>query len=74
MTRIAVKAHPLVRRLCAEADLQGVSHPELARRAGVSPETIKDWRRRSTPNVETLEACFNVLGFSLQPQRLGGVP
>lgn len=74
--RKPVYAHPLVRRLCAEAEAQGMPLAQLAHRAGVSPETLKDWRRKSTPNVATLEACFNVIGYTLQPRKIdaGGAP
>ena len=57
--------HPLVRKLIAECNKQGAAISELAEISGVSRGTITGWRYTSTPSLENLIACFNVLGFDL---------
>lgn len=37
----------------------------LCIRAGVHKGCISDWRKRQSPKVDTLEACLNVLGYTL---------
>jgi transposase-like protein len=63
------KAHPLVRRLFAEMTYQQIGVLDMAERAGLGEHTLKHWRTRSTPKVDSLEACFNVLGMTLTPVR-----
>ena len=65
--RIPIPAgcHPLVRMLIAECNTQGTTISEIAERSGVSRGTITGWRYTSTPSLENLIACFNVLGFDL---------
>jgi len=43
---------------------------DIAIRAGLSHDTIKDWRFRSTPNIVNLEAALNVLGYRLSVKRI----
>lgn len=60
-------AHPLVRRLFAEMARQQIGVLDMAERAGIGEHTMKNWRTRSTPKIDSLEACFNVLGLTLTP-------
>lgn len=64
-------AHPLVRRLIEEMNWQRIGVLDMAERTGISKNTIKDWRTRTVPTIEALEACFNVLGMKLAPVRQG---
>ncbi len=59
------RAHPLVRRLFEEMNLQQIGMLDLADRSGVNKNTIKDWKDRSIPHVHNLAACLNVLGLDL---------
>jgi len=68
------KAHPLVRALIEEMNAQRVTLTEMAERSGVSRATISEWRYRSAPCVETLVACFNVLGLDLVVRPVREVP
>lgn len=63
------KAHPLVRLLFEEMTRQQIGVLDMAERAGLGEHTLKHWRTRSTPKVDSLEACFNVLGLRLKPVR-----
>ena len=60
-----VRAHPLVRALYDEMNRQQIGVLDLSERAGVNPNTLKDWRTRTVPNVANLNACLNVLGLEL---------
>lgn len=63
-------AHPLVRdKLFPLMRKEQITVSDLAQRSGVKRVTIAAWKRRNTPNVANLEACFNVLGYTLQPIR-----
>lgn len=65
------KAHPLVRRLFEEMNRQQLGVLDLAERAGVNKNTLRDWRTRTVPTIDNLEACLNVLGLELttRPRR-----
>lgn len=65
-------AHPLVKRLYKEMDYQQFGVTDTAERAGVARETIKGWRKSHCPRIGEIEACFNVLGYTLQPVRMKG--
>lgn len=57
--------HPLVRNLILEMNSQRIGINDVAERAGIAPETIKQWCRNRMPRVDLLDACFNVLGKRL---------
>ena len=44
---------------------QQCSQTEMARRSGVNKNTLKDWKTRTTPTIDNLEACLNVLDLEL---------
>lgn len=63
------RSHPMVKRLfeiMAEEDMMLV---DLVERSGVAKSTFKNWRTRTVPRIDQLEACFNVLGYTLKLQR-----
>lgn len=68
--KIPDKAPLIIRQLILEMNKQQVTYTEMAKRTGVSPAAIKSWGRRVIPNFANLEACFNVLGYSLVPKEL----
>ena len=43
---------------------------DLSKRAGMSKDTIRHWRHKSTPKVDDAEAVLNVLGYTLKPVRM----
>jgi transcriptional regulator with XRE-family HTH domain len=59
------KAHPLVRRLFDEMNDQKIGILDMAERSGVNKNTLNDWRTRTVPTVDNLEACMAVLGYEL---------
>lgn len=63
--RIPQHAHPLVRQLIAIMNDQHVLRTEVAARAGLSICGMRDWSMRKSPQVVTLEAAANVLGYRL---------
>lgn len=58
-------AHPLVKRLFAEMASQQCTLTVMSDRSGVNINTLKNWRTRTAPLVENIEACLNVLGLEL---------
>jgi len=68
--KIPEKAPLVIRLLVLEMNKQQVTYEEMSRRTGVSRQAIKSWGRRVVPNFANLEACFNVLGYSLVPKEL----
>lgn len=56
---------PLVRRLFVEMNRQQIGLLDMAERSGVNKNTICDWKRRTSPQVHNLMACYNVLGLKL---------
>ena len=64
-----VVGHPLVGRLVREMMRVGMSENEMSKQAGVSREALTGWRLRTNPKITDLEACYNVLGYTLEPVR-----
>lgn len=64
-------AHPLVRRLLHIMNEQRASIPLVDKRAGLGRDVIRNWKTRTIPRVDNLEAAFNVLGYELtiRPKR-----
>lgn len=58
---------PLIRFLFDELNRQDMSVMELGVISGVSHVTIYLWRTKSNATIQNLEACFNVLGFTMLP-------
>ena len=59
------KVNPLVRRLFASALKQRLTYKAWAKRSGVAWQTIRKWRTRSNPRLDSFEACANALGFKV---------
>lgn len=64
--------HPITRFIFEEAARQQIQLQVLAGRAGISRQALEDWRktpkhkkRRHDPRLSSLEACLNVLGYTL---------
>lgn len=68
--RVPARAHPLVRQLFETANDHRLCLIDLAERSGVNPNTLKDWRTRTVPNVANLQAAGNVLGLELVWRRI----
>lgn len=68
--KIPTSAHPLVKRLFREMNKQDATILEVATEAGVSRQMIWDWRNRSRPKLDAIDACFNVLGLRLTVEDL----
>lgn len=57
---------PLVQRLADEMNQQRVGLHDMAERAGIGDDTLYRWfALDGNPSVESLAACFGVLGLRL---------
>ena len=63
--RIPQHAHPLVREFIRIANREQATMKDIAQKAGISEHTIKGWRLRHKPAIDTFEAALNVLDFKL---------
>lgn len=63
-------AHPLVRELWRHMNDQRAPLRDVAEKAGVGYNAMVGWRTRRLPRIDDLEACFNVLGYTLRPSPL----
>lgn len=59
-----------VRDLFQLAEDTNMTIGELHTRAGVHPKLFVWWRRGRTPKLSDIEACYNVLGYTLQPVKI----
>ena len=61
---------PVVRFIADQAFKQQMTMDDLGKRAGMSKDTIRHWRHKSTPRVDYAEAVLNVLGYTLKPVKI----
>lgn len=75
LERVYPNAHPLVRFLFNQMRSQQVSVTHMCTASGVHYNTVTHWRKnRAVPNVANLEACMNVLGYTiLEPKKMPNV-
>lgn len=64
------KASPLIRLLFEKMNSEQIGVLDMSDRSGVNKNTFKEWRTRTVPTVDNLEACFNVLGYTLTIKRI----
>ena len=67
---IPERCHPLVKELFLEMRKQRLGVVDMADKTGINKNTLKDWRTRTMPRIADLEACFNVLGYTLGMKRM----
>ncbi len=58
---------PHVKLVFAEMSRQRVTYDALEERSGVRRATVKAWRRKNRPGLESLEAALATLGFGFVP-------
>lgn len=68
---IPQNCHPLVRRLFEIMNAERATLKEVADKVGCGYDTVSMWRYRRTPNLVTIAAAVNALGYELAivPQR-----
>ena len=66
----ATDGHPAVRFVFEEMNRQRCGFADMRDRSGVCKETIRSWRTRNGAQVQNVEACLNVLGYTLTVGRL----
>jgi hypothetical protein len=59
------RCHPLIKELFRRINEEKATMHELAGRAGCIYSTISDWRYRRNPNLVTLTAVANALGYDI---------
>lgn len=64
--------NPIVRFITEQAFYQNMTMYDLGKRAGMSKDTIRHWRHKSTPRVDHAEAVLNVLRYTLKPVKIYG--
>lgn len=64
--KIPDHCHPLVRRLFQEMNKHQIGVLDMSERSGVNKNTLKDWKTRTVPRIDSIEACYNVLGLKLE--------
>jgi len=63
----APHSHPLFRMIIALMNEHQISRGELCKRVGMSTTTFDNARTRTVPELQIMEAMFNVFGKTLQP-------
>ncbi|MCP3386198.1 hypothetical protein NLM31_38040 [Bradyrhizobium sp. CCGUVB4N] len=58
---------PFARLVFAEMARQRVTYDSLEERSGVRRATLKAWRKKNRPGLESIEAALATLGFGLVP-------
>ena len=58
---------PHVKLVFAEMSRQKLRYLDVTERSGVQHATIKAWRRKNKPGLESLEAALATLGFGFVP-------
>lgn len=64
--KIVANVHPHVRFLFVEMAAQRCYNKEMSVKSGIASYTFWDWRNRTEPKISDLEACLNVLGYTLK--------
>ena len=62
---------PQVRDLFLIAEAANMPMGQLAERAGVHEKQFVEWRKGRTPKLANIEACYNVLGYTLRAVKMG---
>lgn len=58
-------AHPLVMRLFDEMNKQQLGYLDVTERAGLSKDSLDDWRYGRRPRLDLICAAFGTLGLEL---------
>lgn len=64
---IPERVGPHARLVFAEMRRQGRTYDEVQESSGVLRATMKAWRRKNKPGLESLEAVLNSLGWNFTP-------
>lgn len=58
---------PHVKLVFTEMQRQNITYDEVEAGSGVNRPTIKAWRHKNKPNLESIEAVLGFLGFDFMP-------
>lgn len=64
---IPERVSPHVKLVFAEMSRLGVTYDQVEAASGVRRPTIKQWRKKNRPSLESLEAVLSVLGWAYVP-------
>jgi len=60
----------IVHFLFEQMHRQRLGIKDMSEKTGINYNTLKDWRLRTNPRIKDMQACLNVLGYELVPQRI----
>lgn len=64
---IPERVAPHVRLVFSEMRRQGLTYDEVEERSGVLRTTVKAWRHKNKPSLESIEAVMGFLGWDFVP-------
>ena len=67
--KVHANCHPIVRQFIAILNRERITLTSVAARAGLERHTLAMWRVRRNPNLVTLEAALNAIGYELRVTR-----
>ena len=59
--------NPICAFLFQKMEKQDMSISHMARVAGVSRRALHSWKNENSPQLTSIEACLNVVGYTLKP-------
>ena len=65
-TSIPTHVHPIVSDLFRLIKGSQLTQNQIEEKAGLSRGQISHWRCEDMPRIDTIDACFNVLGHTLR--------
>lgn len=60
----------LVKMLIDEMNVQQVTARDMCIKVGCDPSTISKWKHQRRCSIDSLRACFNVLGYDLSVKKI----
>jgi hypothetical protein len=64
---IPERVSPHVKLVFSEMSRLGVTYDEVEAASGVRRPTVKQWRKKNRPSLESLESVLSVLGWAFSP-------
>lgn len=67
MVTVPARVGPHVRLIFTEMKRQNVTYDEVEAGSGVTRPTVKAWRKKNRPGLDSIEAVLGHLGFEFVP-------
>jgi lambda repressor-like predicted transcriptional regulator len=65
--QVPENVNPIVKLIFTEMNRQRVSVAQMSERSGIHRDTLRDWRTRTVPSLNNVQAALEVLGIELMP-------